>query len=126
MNTEQRYQVIKYGPNNEPVIRDIDGEPVVLKGFEEYQFFVHPAISWNSRWVVSEAATGRFFGEQYETKDQAIAGAQERLAEVGKDHFRAMIEGFIAQTGVLNNAVLPPLGLHSCPLCGHEHESMGK
>ncbi len=62
----------------------IQGEPIILPGYEKFEFFVHHSIGFNFReeksWRVSEVITGFSMGGTQATRKAAIVGAGRTLA----------------------------------------------
>lgn len=73
-----KYKIITiYGP------KEVEGEPVKFKGFEDWDFFVHPLWSLPDLFVVSEKSTGYRFPVGDTDKKKAIAKTRRFLLSRG-------------------------------------------
>lgn len=76
---------------------NIDGEKVIIAGFEKYSFFVHKMIGCTvsenmTNYAVSEETTGRSITSWHKTKRLAKEAAKQRLLEKGTQRFAEIIE----------------------------------
>lgn len=72
---------------NPKVYREVEGEPIVIPGFEEFQFFIRP----EDYFVISEVTTGLRIGEYYESREFAIKSAKEILEKAGIEKVRQLV-----------------------------------
>jgi len=73
----------------------VEGEPLVIPGWEEFQFFsrrVNPDSAYDESIIVSEVQTGYQVGDIHLTEAQAIADITKRLETKGAQAIRDMIE----------------------------------
>jgi hypothetical protein len=62
--------------------RIVEGEPVTIKGFEDFDLFIHPSHSDSATWVISEGKTGyRLFTS--DSRGKLLALAKRKLAKLG-------------------------------------------
>ncbi len=92
-----------------------DAEPLTIKGFEEFDFFVHPSVG-EKGWTVSEGLTGFAVTRQGQghTKEEAIAEAKKRVTSISVEGMRQRIEDGIGKLdfhGSPRYAPQPPLDL---------------
>lgn len=73
-------------------------EPVVIKGFESYDFIVHQSVVFPYRYIVSHAQTGRTIStdayESHETKEKAIKAATKLLRQKGEEGLQKAISKY--------------------------------
>jgi hypothetical protein len=72
-------------------IKEVEGEPVAIPGFEEYQFFVHHISYMNNigeDYLVSEVTSGRCFRDSLaETVQESVSLATDIITTYGKEKF---------------------------------------
>lgn len=71
----------------------IKGEPIIIEGFEEFEFFIHKSWDNKDTYNVSEASTGLaiLYGSS-ESKEEAINATKEILSKQGKKKLIEAIE----------------------------------
>jgi len=97
--TPQPYRVkVHYPVDNHDTWLDVQGYPVVIRGFEEYEFFVHRSINgFESGWRISEKITGLCFPVRCDgrTRQDAVNKTIEGITEVGKDKFAKVLANLV-------------------------------
>jgi hypothetical protein len=91
----EKYYILLTVPGHNPYFMPVDGEKVLLKGFEEFEFFLHhpyKGVFIMEEWTISEATTGLMLTEQRgKTQEEAIDLASTRMNEAGLDKLRQSI-----------------------------------
>jgi hypothetical protein len=82
----------------------VDGDPVVMPGFEEYDLFVHEAVDDDGylygKFNVSEGKTGYRVSRFMDSKEEAIEHATKLLTDHGKDCVDELIKQSIEKDGL--------------------------
>jgi len=69
----------------------IEGKPVSIEGFEEFDLFIHLDHNDTGKWVLSEGKTGlRLFTASTQSYLKELA--KKRLKEIGKDKLQSAIK----------------------------------
>lgn len=73
---------------------EVDGEPIVIDGFEEVEFFLHHPYKYEKTDIVmiSERSTGYGITSWALSKEEAVKQATASLNEVGIDALRERIK----------------------------------
>lgn len=67
---------------DEVAVAEVEGEDVIIPGFEVYAFFVHPTLETAAKddsWTVTERSTGFAVAKEVWGKENAVVAAQVKL-----------------------------------------------
>ncbi|MDD4875862.1 MAG: hypothetical protein PHQ86_01840 [Dehalococcoidales bacterium] len=85
---EYKIKIILSSLNDQPSYMTVDGEPLVIPGYEEFEFFIHN--DFGRKLFVSEVSTGMGAG-LYSTKEAAIKAIQKKIKGKGIEALRKLI-----------------------------------
>ena len=77
------------------------GEPVKIKGYEKYDFFIHD-VSKNEyhQYALSEGTTGLRIGGSGQTKKEVIRNALNILNRMSKKELNRVIKHYVSEYGL--------------------------
>ena len=83
-----------------PTFHPVEGEPVVIPGFEALHLFVHRSVVHNMdrMWQVTEATTGLAFGNVASNKELAVEAMGHRLRQTGLPKMLEVIDSVKEKT----------------------------
>lgn len=97
--TKRRYIKISVQDGENTLFKRVLAEPVVIKGFEKFDFAVHKHLTDRNRFNVTHIQTGRavsdrpyYLTESYQTKEAAISAATFLLKKKGKRILQSQID----------------------------------
>jgi len=81
-----------------PEYKEIDGEPLIIKGFESLNLFIHHPIGEPKTWQISEATTGLALGDSGNNKEQLIDVVKNRILKLGLKYMINIIDDCAKKT----------------------------
>jgi len=90
-------------------IEKLNAQPIEIKGFEDFDFFVHRTfdpdpekspVHDGNYWVVTEAKSGSILAQKQPTKKEAIQATIDVLNSKGKNVFKAALQAAIDKNGI--------------------------
>lgn len=95
-----KYNIIDIRKNGKRVLKPVDGESVILKGFEEFDFFSHYD---ETEIVISECTTGGKIASSLRNLEECKERAIKNIDSVGRQNFFSMLEIEVNKTGKIAN-----------------------
>ena len=77
--------------------QEVDGTPVIIKGFEDFDFFIHKVFNDDKRFTISEAKTGLGFGIAAKNTELVVKEATEKLTKLGTNVLLNILEKTLAK-----------------------------
>jgi len=102
--------------------KEVEGEPIIIKGFEDFDFFIHPAINRFGYYSISEVNTGLCVPLYYKSKKTILEQTIAKLNKYGLDNFRAILIKNLSEpnnqsplykkTNLMDRTVIIPQDIH--------------
>jgi len=91
----KQFEIVVIGDSGVYHAKKVEGTRIVIRGFENFTFFVHESYFTEGKWVVSEKLSGAKVTDYEDSKGKAIKKAIRKLKNAGMTRLKEVVKQYI-------------------------------